>query len=94
MPPLSSDRERGLVEPLADARDLPDVFLLRIAGGLDLGDRRDQIAVVYDGHAEGGQAFAEPGNAERGWPHVDAAAVAAEVERDPDDVDRTHGPAL
>ena len=35
---------------------------------------------------ERGQPLAEPGNPERGRPHVDAAAIAAEIERDADDV--------
>ena len=65
-------------------------FLLRVAGGLDLRDRRDEIAVVDDRHAERGQALAEPGDPERGRSHVDAAAVAAEVERDADDVNGPH----
>ena len=39
---------------------------------------------------EGVQPFPEAGNAEGGRSHVDAAAVAAEVERDADDVHRKH----
>ena len=90
---FSSTRERRLVEPLADARDLADVFLGRVAERLDLRDRRDQIALVDDREAERGEPFAEPGNAERRGPHVDAAAVAAEVERDADDVSGSHEPS-
>ena len=63
---------------------------MRIAGGLGFGDRRDEIALVDDGHPERGQPFAEPGDAECGRPHVDAAAVAAEIQRDADDVNRAH----
>ena len=47
--PVSSADERRLVELLADARDLADVLLRRIADRLDLGNRRDQIALVDDG---------------------------------------------
>ncbi len=50
-----------------------------------------EIPIVHDRHAERRQALAEPGNAEGGRPHVDAAAVAAEVERHADDVNGTHG---
>ena len=48
---LLERRERGLVEPLADARDLADVLLVRIAERLDFGNRRDEIALVDDGDA-------------------------------------------
>ena len=87
---LLESRERRLVQPLADLRDLADVLLLRVAGGLDFRDRRDEIALVDDRHAERGQAFAEAGNPERGGSHVDAAAVAAEIQRHADDVNRPH----
>ena len=65
-------------------------FLCGSPDGLDFGDRRDEIALVDDGHAERGQPFAKAGDPEGGRPHVDAAAVAAEVERDADDVNRAH----
>jgi hypothetical protein len=39
---------------------------------------------------ESRQALADSGDAERGWPHVDPAAVPTEVERDTDDVNWTH----
>jgi len=51
---------------------------------------RDEIALVDDGHPERGQPFAKTGNPEGGRPHVDAAAVAAEIQRDADDVNRAH----
>ena len=86
--------ERRLVELLADARDLADVFLARIAERLGLGNRRDEIAGVDDRHAQRRQPFAEPGDAKRRGPHVDAAAVAAEVERHADDVHGTHSDGL
>ena len=88
---LFERRQRRLVEPLADFRDLADVLLVRVAERLDLGDRRDEVALVDDGDAERGQALAEPGDAERGRAHVDAAAVAAEIQRDTDDVDGRAG---
>ena len=83
----SSDAERRLVEPLADARDLADVLLLRIAERLDLGNRarrgrprrRPRTPSV-------GEPLAEAGDAKRRRSHVDAAPAAAEVERDADEV--------
>ena len=88
--------ERRLVELLADARDLADVLLFRIAERLDLRNRRDEIALVDDRHAERREPLGEPGNAKRGRPHVDAAAVTAEIERDSDEVKglRTHSRRL
>ena len=66
-------------------------FLRRVAERLDFRDRRDEIALVDDRDAERREALAEPGDPERGRPHVDAAAVAAEIERHADDVNGTHG---
>ena len=86
-PPSLEHAERRLVELLADARDLADVLLLRIAERLDLRNRRDEVAFVDDGHAERGEPLGEAGDAKRRWSHVDAAAVAAEVERDADEVE-------
>ena len=42
---------------------------------------------IGDVVAEGGEAFAEAGDAQGGWPHVDAAAALAEIERGSDDGD-------
>ncbi len=81
------DAERGLVELLAEARDLADVLLLRIPERLDLGDWSDQVALVDDGDPECGEAFGEAGDAKCRRPHVDAAATAAEVERDANEVE-------
>ena len=83
---LLEHAERRLVEPLADARDLADVFLFRIAERLDFGNRRHEIAFVDDRHAERRQPLGEAGDAKRRRSHVDAAAIAAEIERDPDEV--------
>ena len=49
-----------------------------------------QIALVDDRVAERRDLLAEAGDAQRRRPHVDAAAAAAEVERDADDVDSFH----
>ncbi len=65
------------------------ILAARIAAGLDLGNRRDEIAFVDDPVAEDLETFAEPGDPERGRAHVDAAPVAAEVERHADDVNGT-----
>ena len=61
-----------------------------VAQFLRFGNRRRQVAFVDDGVAERGDLLAEPGDAERGRPHVDAAPAAAKVERHADDVHRTH----
>jgi hypothetical protein len=58
--PLLEHRERGLVETLAHARDLADVFLTRVPERLDLGDRRHEIAGVHDRDPERRQAFPRP----------------------------------
>ena len=58
---------------------------------LDLRDRRDEVAGVDDRDAQRREPLAEAGDAERRRPHVDAAAVAAEIERHADDV---NGPRL
>ena len=51
---------------------------------------RREIAFVDDGAAEAADSLAETGDAEGGGPHVDAAAVAAEIERHADDVHLAH----
>ncbi len=86
--------ERRLVQLFADARDFADVLLLRIAERLDFRDGRDEVAFVDDGHSERGEPLRQSGDAKRGRSHVDAAPVAAEVERDADQVNRlgTHPP--
>ena len=89
-PALLERRERGLVQLLADPGDLADVFLAGIAERFRFRDRRDDIPFVDDRHAERGQPFANARDPKRGRSHVDAAAVAAEVERHADDVNRTH----
>ena len=75
---------------LADLRDLVDVFLLLVRGPLRLWNRRRQVAPVDDGPAERGDLIADAGNAERRRSHINAAATAAEVERDSDQVNRLH----
>ena len=84
---LLEDAERRLVQALADARDVSNVFLTWIPFVLRFGDRRDEIAGVDDRNAQRRQPLAEPGDAERGWSHVDSAAIASEIERDAHDVD-------
>ena len=83
-------RERALEQLLADAGDVLDVALCDVARPLDLGNRRDDVALVDDGEAETRELLADAGDAERRRPHVGAAAIAAEVERYADDVDGLH----
>jgi hypothetical protein len=78
--------QRRLVKPFADARDLANVLLARVAERLGLGYRSDDVPLVDHRDTEGGQALAEAGNAEGGGPHVHPAAVAAKVEGHTDDV--------
>ena len=87
-PALFEDAKRRLVQLLAEARDLADVFLARIAERLDLRDRRDEIARIDDRDPEAGQSFAQPCNPERGRTHVHATPVAAKIEGHTDDVNR------
>ena len=53
--------------------------------------RRLEVAFVDDGATHGGQALAESGDANGRRAHVDAAAAAAEVERDAMNVDQPAG---
>ena len=80
--------ERRLVQLLADRWRSRGCISCGVTERLDFGNRRDEIAFVHDRDPERGQPLAEAGDAKRRRPHVDAAAVAAEVERDADDVDR------
>src|SRR5687768_16501881 len=82
--------ERGVIEALAHARDVFHVFLARIARAFFFRNRGRNIALVADGDAELCDLIGDAGNAECGRPHVGAAAVAAEVEWDADDVNRLH----
>ena len=63
-PALLQGGERGLVESLADLRDLTDVLLRGIAERLHFGDGRHQIALVYDGKPEGRETLGQPGDPE------------------------------
>ncbi len=63
-PALLQGGERGLVESLADLRDLTDVLLGGIAERLHFGDGRHQIALVDDGKSEGRETLGQPGDAE------------------------------
>jgi hypothetical protein len=47
-----------------------------VAQFLRLGNRRRKIAFVDDGISERGDALAEPGDAQGGGSHVDAAAAS------------------
>ena len=47
----------------------------------------DEVAFIDDGDAERREPFGEAGDAKCGGPHVDAAAIAAEVERDANEVE-------
>src|SRR5262249_11007087 len=48
-----------------------------------------EIAGVEDGNAQCRQALAEASDPEGGRAHINSAAVAAEIQRDADDVDGT-----
>ena len=88
--PFVERRQRRLIQLLAHPGDVADVLLALVAELLRFGNRRRQIAFVDERAAEGGDAFAESGDPERGRSHVDAAAVAAEIQRHADDVDGFH----
>ena len=92
--PLESESSAVWYSCLAHLGDVVDVLLALVAPLLRFGNRRRQIAAIDDRLAELRQAFAEPGDAERRRPHVDAAAAAAKVQRHADDVDGTHVVAL
>ena len=85
--PFLERGERRLIQLLADLRDIADVLLVFVALFLGLGNRCRQVALVDDRVTQRKDPLAEAGDSEGGWPHVDAAPVAAEVQRDADDVD-------
>ena len=84
--------ERRLIELLTHLGDVADVFLVLVAKLLRFRNRRREIAFVDDRVAERGNALAEAGDPECRRPHVDAAPVAAEVERHADEVNGLHKP--
>ena len=51
---------------------------------------RRQIAFVHDRVSLPHELFGQSGDAERGRPHVDAAAIAAKVQGNANHVDRLH----
>ena len=55
-----------------------------------LADGGGQVALVDHRVAERGDLLAEPGDAKRRRPHVDAASAGAEVERHANQVHWTH----
>ena len=79
--------ERALKQLLADARDVLDVALVLVARTLGFGNRGGDVALVDDRAPEAGEMLADAGDAKRRRPHVGAATIAAEVERNADDVD-------
>ncbi len=87
---VAQDLVRSIVECLAHARDLAEVALPRIARRRRFLGRRVDVAVVVDLVPERGQALADAGDPHRRRSHVDAAAAAAEVERDADDAEPAH----
>src|SRR5438034_4092251 len=89
--PLIERHECGLIELLTHLGDVADVFLPLVAQGLRFRNGRREIAFVDDDAAEAADSFAETGDAQGGGPHVDAAPVAAEIERHADDVHLAHG---
>ena len=84
--------ERRLVQRGADPRDVADVLLALVAGLLRLGNRHLEVALVRHRVAELLNPLVEPGDSQRGRPHVDASPSSAEVERHADDVDGNHAP--
>jgi hypothetical protein len=87
-PPFLERAQRRFVQLLADARDLADVALVRVARGFHLRNRRGDVPPFHDGVAERLQFLVQAGDAQRGGPHVHPAPVPAEIERHPDDVNR------
>ena len=70
-------------------------FFFGIAVLFRFGNRRRQIAAIDDDASERRDLFAEPGDAKRRRSHVDAAAAAAHVEGNADQMDRRrHGPTI
>ena len=66
-----------------------NVLLPRVAFRLDLGDRRHEVAVVDDGDAQSGEPLAQTRYAKGRRSHIDTPAIAAEVEGNADDMNRT-----
>ena len=81
--------EDELVQPLTHARDLADVFLLRMTFGARFWNRRAEIAFVDDDTADTRQPLAESRDPHRGRSHVDAPAPSAQIERHAENVDGT-----
>src|SRR5262249_23000437 len=61
-----------------------------VAAVLRLLDGRREVPLVGDRAPESGQAIADAGDPERRRTHVDATAIATEIERHADDVNRLH----
>jgi hypothetical protein len=69
-------------QPIAEVEDLLEIPGALVALRGRLHDRRDDVADVDDAHPELlGELLVEPGVADRGRTHVDAAAPGSEVER-------------
>src|SRR5260221_3561201 len=78
--------EPNLVQLLAHPGDFVDEFLVRITVRVDFRNCRGQIAFVHHRAVQSGDPFADAGDAERRRSHIDAAAVAAEIKRNTNDM--------
>ena len=74
--------------PCRRSRCRRSYLLPLVAGVPGLRNRHREVALVDNRVAERRIRSPQPGDAERGGPHVDAAPASAEVERHADDVDR------
>ena len=76
-----------LVDLLAHPGNLADVALALVACHPGFGDGRVDVAVVEDVVPEQGQPLPDARDSQGRGAHVDAAAAAAKVHADADDVD-------
>ena len=77
-----------VVRPAVHLRELGLVDLAEVLRRSFVAVGDTDIAAVPDGVAETREPVAQARVADRGWPHVDSAAVAAEIHRNADDLDR------
>ena len=56
------------------------VLSVRIPERFDFGYRRDEVTFVEHRDAKSGEPLGEAGDTKGGGAHVDAAAIAAEIE--------------
>ena len=100
---VAADRERhsALAQDSADkvgvllagGGDLLEITGVQLAGIFLLGEHNGDIAAVFDDVAESFQLGFEAGDADGRRPHVDPAALLAEIERNADHLDGAAGNA-